>query len=135
MAKKIYVTYCSAEKSTVEKEIPAIDRYQSERIQHVLEQAKQDKVGFLILSGKFGLVEPSAPIPHYDHLLKAFETSRLSKVVAKQLKAYKGISIVFHSHWITKDMQVAPYIEVMTEACEFAKVPFDLVILDEEISL
>ncbi len=135
MAKKIYVTYCSAEKSQEAKEIPAIDRYESERIQYVQDQAKQSKAGFMILSGKYGLLEASTKIPLYDHLLKPFETTRLSKTVAKQLKQHKGISIIFHSHWIDRDMQVAPYIEVMTDACELAKIPFDLVILDEDVPL
>lgn len=135
MAKKIYVTYCSAEKSQEAKEIPAIDRYESERIQYVHDLAKQAKAGFMILSGKYGLLEASTKIPLYDHLLKAFETTRLSKTVAKQLKQHKGISIIFHSHWIDRDMQVAPYIEVMTDACELVKIPFDLVILDEDVPL
>ncbi|NVK65726.1 MAG: hypothetical protein HWE22_14125 [Flavobacteriales bacterium] len=135
MAKKVYVTYCSAEKSKETKDLPAIDRYESDRIDYVHALAKQDKARFMILSGKFGLLEPSTKIPYYDHLLKAFETNRLGKTVAKQLKQHKGISIVFHSHWIDKDMQVAPYIEVMTDACELAKIPFELMILDEEVSL
>ena len=135
MAKKIYVTYCSAEKNPIEKEIKAIDRYRSERIDHVRALAKQDKADFMILSGKFGLLQPTDLIPNYDHLLKAFETTRLSKTVARQLKSFKGKSIVMHSHWMDRDIHVAPYIETMTDACEFAKLPFDLVVLDADIPL
>jgi hypothetical protein len=135
MAKKIYVTYCSAQKNESEKEIKAIDRYISERIAHVRALAKQDKADFMILSGKFGLLNPNDLIPYYDHLLKAFETARLSKTVARQLKHLKGKTIVLHSHWMDRDINVAPYIETMTDACEMAKVPFDLVILDEEVSV
>lgn len=135
MAKKIYVTYCSAEKNPIEKEIKAIDRYKSDRIKHVQALAKKDKADLMILSGEFGLLAPTDPIPYYDHLLKAFETTRLSKKVAKQLKKFKGKSIVMHSHWMDKDINVAPYIETMTDACELAKAPFDLVIFDEDIAL
>lgn len=133
MAKKIYVTYCSAEKNPIEKEIKAIDRYKSERIAHVHGLAKQDKADFMILSGKFGLLAPTDLIPNYDHLLKAFETTRLSKTVAKQLKNLKGKSIVMYSHWMDKDIHVAPYIETMTDACELMKVPFDLVVFDDDV--
>ena len=133
MAKKIYVTYCSAEKNPIEKDIKAIDRYRSERIAYVQSLAKQDKVDFMILSGEFGLLQPTDLIPNYDHLLKAFETTRLSKKVAKQMKGLKGKSIVMYSHWMDKDIHVAPYIETMTDACELTKTPFDLVIFDEDV--
>ncbi|MFK7784496.1 MAG: DUF6884 domain-containing protein [Crocinitomicaceae bacterium] len=133
MSKQIYVTYCSAEKNTNEKEMNAIDRYVSERIRHVQSVAKQDRADFMILSGEFGLLNPKDKIPFYDHLLKPFETTRLSKSVARQLKSFKGKKIVMHTHWMDRDINVAPYIETMTDACELAKLPFDLVILDEEI--
>ncbi len=133
MAKKIYVTYCSAEKNSIEKEIKAIDRYKSERIKHVQSLAKQDKADFMILSGKFGLLAPTDLIPNYDHLLKAFETTRLSKTVARQMKNLKGKSVVLYTHWMDKDINVAPYIETLTDACELAKMPFDLVVFDEEV--
>ena len=135
MAKKIYVTYCSAQKNETEKEIKAVDRYISERIDHVRTLAKQDRADFMILSGKFGLLNPSDTIPYYDHLLKPFETTRLSKTIARQLKQMKGKSIVMHSHWMDRDIHVAPYIETITDACEIAKIPFDLVILDENVSV
>ena len=135
MAKKIYVTYCSAEKNPIEKEIKAIDRYRSERIDYVRALAKQDKADFMILSGKFGLLAPTDLIPNYDHLLKAFETIRLSKTVARQMKNLKGKSIVMYSHWVDKDMNVAPYIETLTDACELTKIPFDLVVFDEDVAV
>lgn len=133
MAKKIYVTYCSAEKNPIEKEIKAIDRYRSERINYVRALAKQDKADFMILSGKFGLLQPTDQIPNYDHLLKAFETTRLSKTVARQMKNLKGKSIVMYSHWMDRDINVAPYIETLTDACELAKISFDLVVFDDDV--
>ena len=135
MAKKIYVTYCSAEKNPIEKEIKAIDRYRSERIKYVQSLAKQDKVDFMILSGKFGLLQPTELIPNYDHLLKAFETTRLSKTVARQMKRLKGKSVVLYTHWMDKDVNVAPYIETLTDACELTKTPFDLIVFDEDVSV
>lgn len=133
MAKKIYVTYCSAEKNPIEKEIKAIDRYRSERINYVRALAKQDKADFMILSGKFGLLQPTDQIPNYNHLLKAFETTRLSKTVARQMKNLKGKSIVMYSHWMDRDINVAPYIETLTDACELAKISFDLVVFDDDV--
>jgi cytoplasmic iron level regulating protein YaaA (DUF328/UPF0246 family) len=41
---------------------------------------------FLILSGKYGILEPSDPIPYYDHLLQSSEVSEHSKKVADQLE-------------------------------------------------
>lgn len=135
MAKKVYVTYCSAEKNPIEKDVKAIDRYRSERIKHVQALAKQDKADFMILSGKFGLLAPTDLIPNYDHLLKAFETTRLSKKVAKQMKGLKGKSVVMYSHWMDRDINVAPYIETLTDACELTKTSFDLVIFDEDVAV
>lgn len=135
MAKKIYVTYCSAEKNPIEKEIKAIDRYMSERIAHVHALAKHDKADFMILSGKFGLLQPSDLTPHYDHLLKPFETTRMSKTIAKQLKFLKGQSIVYYTHWMDKDIHVAPYIESIHDACELTNTGFDLIVLDDDVAL
>lgn len=133
MAKKIYVVACSAAKNPIEKEIKAIDRYQSERIAHVQALAKQDKVDLLIFSGKFGLLAPTDLIPNYDHLMKAFETTRMSKTIAKQLKNHKGKPIVFFSHWMDKDIHVGPYIESLHDACELTKTPFELIVLDDDV--
>ena len=135
MAKKVYVTYCSAEKNPIEKEIKAIDRYVSERITYVHELAKQDKADFMILSGKYGLLAPPDLIPNYDHLMKAFETTRMSKKIAKQLTFLKGKSIVYYTHWMDKDVHVAPYIESIHDACEMTGTPFDLVVFEDDVAL
>ncbi len=135
MAKKIYVVACSAEKNPIEKEIKAIDRYKSERISHVHALAKQDKVDFMIFSGKFGLLQPTDLIPNYDHLMKAFETTRMSKTIAKQLKNQKGKSVIFYTHWMDKDINVGPYIEALYDACELTGTAFDLVVLEDDIPI
>jgi hypothetical protein len=135
MAKKVYVTYCSAEKQPIEKEIKAIDRYVSERIAFVHALAKQDNADFMILSGKFGLLAPTDLIPNYDHLMKAFETTRMSKTIAKQLKLLRCNSIVYYTHWMDKDVHVAPYIESIHDACEMTNTGFDLVVFEDDVAV
>jgi hypothetical protein len=56
-----YCTYCSAEKKYSDSSTPAIELYKSERIRNVYTKSKDDGAGFVILSGKYGLVEAQHP--------------------------------------------------------------------------
>jgi hypothetical protein len=67
----IFCTYCSAEKDQSEGELPSIQRYQGLRLQSVYGASKNLGLRFLILSGKYGILEPSDPILNYDYVLKS----------------------------------------------------------------
>ena len=60
-------------KTTQEKAMLAIQLYDSERISKVFKLAKSQNTKFVILSGKYGLVEAHQQINYYDHLLDQTE--------------------------------------------------------------
>ena len=74
-----FCTYCSAKKDRSQGELAAIQRYQSLRINSVYLAAVSLGHNFFILSGKYGILEPSEPIPYYDHLLQSSEVSEHSR--------------------------------------------------------
>lgn len=105
----VFCTYCSAKKDRSLGELPAIQRYQSHRIKSVYIAAISLGYKFLILSGKYGILEPSDPIPYYDHLLQPSEVSELSKRVADQLEALGVKNITFFTRSFSDDENLKPY--------------------------
>lgn len=131
---RVYCTYCSASKDRSSGSVPAIKRYISERINQVFQMANTDKVGFYILSGEFGLVEPDQLLPLYDHLLTIGEIPDLAKKVAQQIRD-KGIT---HLHYFTKaprdEPQIQPYIKVIEQACTATHIQLEGTILPDVTS-
>lgn len=111
--------------------MPAVRRYRSLRIQRLADLAARSGTLFLILSGRFGLVESQELVPYYDHLLQAEEVSGMVGTVAEQIKQ-KGIShVTFFSKSTQSRPQLRPYTELIERACSQATVPFDLRILED----
>ena len=117
-----YCTYCSAEKLHSEKELPAIDLYKSKRISDVYNSAKRDGQQFLILSGKYGIVDANQPIAYYDHLLTAEEVEEHTELVAEQLSAIRISEVVFFMSSLKHDALVKPYLDSISRACEKLEV-------------
>jgi len=118
----VYLTYCSAQKNFSKKALPAIQLYDSERISKVFELAKSQNAKFVILSGKYGLVEAHQQINYYDHLLDQTEVESHAGVMASQI-ATKDISeIVFFSNSVQTDPNLLPYLRSIKRACEIAKI-------------
>jgi hypothetical protein len=122
----VFCTYCSAEKDPSEGEIPAIQRYKSTRIRSVYSAAKSLGLGFVILSGKYGILEPSDPILDYDHLLQSSEVSEHSTLVAGQLEALGVKDLIFFSRL---GPVVEPYRECINSASAKAGVELKHVFL------
>lgn len=102
--------------------MPAIQLYDSERISKVFELAKSQNANFVILSGKYGLVEAHQQINYYDHLLNQTEVESHAGVMASQI-ATKDISeIVFFSNSVQTDPNLLPYLRSIKRACEIAKI-------------
>ena len=117
-----YATYCSALKNYSKKALPAIQLYDSERISKVFELAKSQNAKFVILSGKYGLVEAHQQINYYDHLLNQTEVESHAGVMASQI-ATKCISeIVFFTNPVETDPNLLPYLRSIKRACEIAKI-------------
>ena len=121
-----YATYCSALKNYSKKALPAIQLYDSERISKVFELANSQNAKFVILSGKYGLVEAHQQINYYDHLLNQTEVECHAGVMASQI-ATKDISeIVFFSNSVQTDPNLLPYLRSIKRACEIAKIPITI---------
>ena len=114
-----YATYCSALKNYSKKALPAIQLYDSERISKVFELAKSQNAKFVILSGKYGLLEAHQQINYYDHLLDQTEVESHAGVMASQI-ATKDISeIVFFSNSVQTDPNLLPYLRSIKRASTF----------------
>ena len=124
-------TYCSASKSDQPGEIPAIQRYQSSRIRRVSEAAVRLGIGFLILSGKFGLVLPEQPIPLYDHLLQQEEVSDLAALASEQMRANNIGGVVYFTRSLYIDKDLLPYHEVIVAACGRSCIPLHVIDLGD----
>ncbi len=126
-----FCTYCSKNKSGAPGDIPALQRYQSNRINAVYDAARRLGLDFFILSGEYGLVPHDYPLPWYDHLLLSSEVPSLTQRVVDQIARYGITHLVYFAQPITRDPNVAPYYAVMVDACSHASVPIFVVEIDE----
>jgi hypothetical protein len=128
----VICTYCSSGKHYSETPLPAIDLYKSRRITKVFETAKKSNVTFLILSGKYGLLNSNEEIDYYDHLLVQPEVKDHSDLIASQIKS-KGISqIEFYMNSVESDSNLKAYIDCISIACTKASITLKINIEDFE---
>ena len=106
-----YCTYCSAEKDPSEFLVSAISRYKSSRITDVYTSANAASVKFVILSGKYGVINAHQKIDYYDHLLLPAEVEKHVELVASQLKEMRITKLVFYTVSVLTDLNIQPYID------------------------
>jgi len=123
----VFCTYCSTKKDRSQGELPAIQRYHSLRINSVYLAAVSLGLRFIILSGKYGILEPSDPIPFYDHLLQSSEVSEHSKKVAGQLEALGVKNLIFFSRSLPDDENLKPYFDCIKFASQKAGIELKFV--------
>ncbi len=126
----VFATYCSSEKEASAELLPAIQRYKSRRILSVYKAATQLGLGFVVLSGKYGLLRPNDEVVYYDHLLLREEVASHKLKVASQLASQGIDDIVFYSVSPEEDPLVVPYMDCMRQAAEQVGAAFKLVIFD-----
>jgi hypothetical protein len=122
-----FCTYCSAEKDNSAGELPAIQRYRSHRIKSVYIAALSLGINLLILSGEYGILKPSDPIPYYDHLLQPSEVPEHSNRIADQLKALGVKELIFFARPISLDENLKPYIDCIKLASQKAGIELKFV--------
>ena len=122
----LFATYCSANKRPDSGDLPAIDRYISDRIHGVYANAKSRGSQFAILSGRFGLLTPDHPIPDYDHLLQPSEIPSMVNQVAQTLTQWGTGLVRWHSVAFEMDPHVSRYSDVMRMAAEQNAIEFEL---------
>ena len=118
----IFCTYCSAQKDHEPGNLPAIQRYQSKRINQIADSAVKLGIGFYILSGKYGLIESHMPIPYYNHLLQPDEIAIMVRKVGDQLAKADIQTIIFFTNPPEEDPNLGPYLEVIETACRNTNV-------------
>ena len=123
---RLYATYCSADKREDAGPLPAIERYQSERIVGVHRMAETAGARFAILSGEFGLIPATAPTPHYDRLLAVDEVSAMAQRVADTLTAWSITEVRWFSVAFEMDPHVARYRDAMAQAAQQTGASFEL---------
>jgi hypothetical protein len=119
---KVFSTYCSADKNQSRDPLPAIERYHSGRIRSLYNAALSLGAGFVILSGRYGLLDPCEPIPYYDKRLNAAEVPSHANTVARQLGSMRITEVVFFSRPVSEDPNIEPYIDCIKLACDQAGV-------------
>ena len=114
----LYATYCSAEKDGSRDLLPAIARYQSDRISGVASAAKTAGATFGILSGQYGLIPADHPLPYYDHLLQEDEIDAMTHQVQATLSNWDIAEIHWFSVAFEMDPNVKRYQMVMEAAAK-----------------
>ena len=123
---ELFATYCSAEKDGAEGELPAIERYTSERINGVAAAAKSAEAKFGILSGEYGLIASDHPLPYYDHLLQPGEVAARAEAVALTLTEWGITRIRWFSVAFEMDPNVGRYRDVMAQAATACGIEIEL---------
>ena len=109
--------------------LPAVQRYLSKRIDGLYALAQQRGEAFYILSGEYGLLRPDELIPWYDHLLLAGEVAGLVPEVASGLEKEGVSELVYYTADASAVAAVAPYLEVVQQACSRAGVEISIELL------
>lgn len=127
---KAFVTYCSALKNETRDLLPAEKLYKSSRIDLISEKSKKDQVSFFILSGKFGLIKSSTPIPYYDHLLIEEELATHIPKVVEQIEESGIESIEFYMRNPNADNNLKTYLSCISEACRITQTELKVIELN-----
>ncbi len=124
-------TTCCKAKREDDKLLPATQRYISERIEFVSDDSKRLKKPFIILSGKYGLIDSDLKIPWYDQKLEPENVADMVPILINQL-AEKGVSkIIFYGKSPTTPGW-KPYYDTLEQACDQLGIPIAYQIVDLE---
>ena len=116
-----FCTPCCKNKRRDEAALPAIERYQSERIAHVYRESQRARQPLLILSGKYGLLEADEEIPWYDQPLTMEGITGLVLLLAGQLPTLNAEKLIFYARSKTTPGW-QPYHAALEIACRQAGV-------------
>lgn len=109
-------TVCSRAKDRGEGLLPAIRRYRSPRIDKIFALARKEGFAFAILSGEYGLIPPTEPIPYYDKLLSERDIGPIGDKAVLYLKRNAVRRVIYLLPDPAVDPNVIPYLETMRRA-------------------
>lgn len=125
----LHITYCSKEKDRTRKDLPAIQRYDSGRINKVKALAEEKEENFAILSGKYGLIGPEEEIPFYDELLRERNIPQLITGVKNFLEAKNVEKVLYHTRKVENERK--PYFKLVKNACEGLDIELEKKIIED----
>ena len=126
----ILVTYCTGQKNETDLPIPAVQLYNSDRIDAVAMAAKNLNLSFIILSGKFGLINSQDRIDYYDHRLTENEVEEHAKLIESQIKLNRITSILYFVNSSKIDPLNKAYISCLKLAATTTKIALTITEFD-----
>ena len=125
----LHITYCSKDKDRTRKDLPAIDRYESKRIDNVKALAEEEDEKFAILSEKYGLIDPEEEIPFHDELLRERNIPQLITGVKNFLESNNIDKVIYHTKKVENERK--PYFKLMKNACEGLDIKLEKKIMED----
>lgn len=119
----LHVTYCSKDKDRTRKDLPAIERYDSDRIDRIHSYAEEKDEQFAILSGKYGLIRPQEEIPFYDQLLREKNIPDLITGVKNFLESRNVEKVIYYTKEVEGNR--IPYFKLIKHACDNLEIEFE----------
>ncbi len=132
--KKLFVTYCTRDKTEDKEIIPAIQRYKSDRIKWVYNEAIKEKDDFAILSGIFGLIPPEKEISKYDYCLQENDVDRVKETNMRYIQGRENKHIVYFTKNPQYDRNIINYYDSLKDAIDELnkkdeKIDFEIMII------
>lgn len=122
--KILFVTYCTGKKRTYpERYAPAINRYDSLRIERIYEMSLEKGADFAILSGKYGLIRAHTMIPWYDKKLEAKDIDKVAELVKNFLKREKIKEVAYYEEE-TSNEDLTLYKKCIKKPCDELNIKF-----------
>ena len=128
---KLHITYCSKNKREDEGKLPAIQRYNSERIKRIKQLADSKREDFAILSGKHGLITAKTQLTYYDKLLQKEDVKILLPKVRKFLRNKKPAKIIYHTKEVKNERK--PYFNLIETASKQEEIKFEKKLINQDI--
>ena len=125
----LHITYCSKDKDRTRKDLPAIERYDSDRIDKIKALAEKRDEDFAILSGKYGLIGPEEKIPFYDELLRERNIPQLITGVRNFLESHNVDKVIYHTRKVENERK--PYFKLVKNACEGLNIELEKRIIED----
>jgi len=125
----LHITYCSKEKERTRKDLPAIERYDSERIDRIKALAEKKDEELAILSGKYGLINPEDEIPFYDELMREKNIPQLITGVKNFLESNNVSNVIYHTKEVKGERR--PYFKLIRNACDTLDIELEKRIIED----
>lgn len=124
----VLVTTCTAAKAEGDG-LSARERYKGPRVAFAAAESQRRGLPLFFLSGRFGLVAATDPVPWYDQALQGEDVASLVPWLLEQLGAFGWDAVVFLAR-AADTPGWAPYHQAMGRACAEAGVPVRLELTD-----